>query len=242
MAREFKTGLILPEGTLDSRALEVASASELTSGQVDTASDYLIIYDASGGVMKKVKPDNLGVGGGGGGSFEGAHPGYVSGRVYGAQGMARTTNSASFYTGYMWIVPVYVRAAVAITKLGMYVFTGSTANGRLGLYQNADGLPTTLLASGEVVLTSAGWKFATVSVTVDDGWYWLALTLSGTANIVTEDLTYSHLVTYMGRPYSNPGYYTSKLYASHAYGALPNPAPSSWTAYNDASPYLVIGT
>jgi hypothetical protein len=46
----------------------VTGLTELGSGQTDTTSDFLLVYDDSASAYKKVTPDNLGIAGGGGGT------------------------------------------------------------------------------------------------------------------------------------------------------------------------------
>ncbi len=190
-------------------------------------------------------PDGDTIAGASGGSsgITGGHPGFVSGRYYTAPGHGRNLTSATYYTGYIWIIPIYIKSHVNITKLGIYAYTNAGADrfAKLAIYTNENGLPKDLVVEATVQVNVVGDKIATIDEDLQEGWYWLAMQVSSpSAQLLAGDPA-GDIVDYIGRPSSNSSYYASKLYASHTYGSFPDPAPTSWTHYNDASPLIWIG-
>lgn len=185
MAREFKTGITLPQGTLDIRALSVAEATELGSGEVDAASDLIPIYDASGSIVKKVAPANLGIGGGGGGlpgAIRSSGAGFFFAPHVNADGYSGT---AALTSGVTLLVPVWVCEACDSDAIAIYVDTASSGNTiRLGIYTEGSGYGSfdRVLDCGTVDISTTGQKTLTFTPTaVESRIYWAALATNAAA-------------------------------------------------------------
>ena len=72
-------------------------------------------------------------------------------------------------------IPIYLPTCT-VDRFGIWC-NAIVANAacRMGLYNSAAGVPTTLVVeSGSVAVATVGFKTATVSQAVTEGWYWLA--------------------------------------------------------------------
>jgi hypothetical protein len=108
-----------------------------------------------------------------------------SGQYYGATyrtwGAGSRTEDTTFYT------PVYVPNNVTFDRIGITVVVdGATDSARLGIYNDTDGLPSTvLLDAGTVSVTGSGQVQSnfeiTISQAVTPGWYWLAANVQTTS-------------------------------------------------------------
>jgi hypothetical protein len=158
------------------------------------------------------------------------HPGYVSGRYYQFPDWSNLLSSTATTTGYVYYTYVYVPISFTIQSINFYVFTaqsGSTA--RVGLYNVANGLPTSLIQDfGTVNTSSTGpTSIATTSpnLVLTPGWYAIAYS-SSVSNVFvgqtlyTSDFSYSLLGTHSVADTPPQGYRSTS-----SYGAYPSTAP-----------------
>jgi hypothetical protein len=93
------------------------------------------------------------------------------------------TNNQTVYT------PIYIPESTLFNRIGMLTRTtfSGTATVRLGIYNNTDGKPSTLvLDAGTVSPTAASTAYEiTISQTLSAGFYWLAFCQQGTAPAVS---------------------------------------------------------
>jgi hypothetical protein len=106
--------------------------------------------------------------------------GFKTGRYYGSPLMTGTTTAPSAGSGINGTdtvaIPFYVPATTSFDRIAISVTTavGASAVG-LGLYNNTNGVPSSLITSGSVSSATTGTKEATISQTLAKGWYWLAV-------------------------------------------------------------------
>lgn len=156
--------------------------------------------------------------------------------------MGRTYKSASQYAGEshataaatpvstnLYATGFEIHASRAFDRIGVEVTTlqaGSTI--RLGIYNDAGGLPTTLVVdAGTVDSSTTGAKEATIAQTLA-GVYWLAYKAEGTAPVVRG---YATTVTSRFMPIDTAGGATNQAWgkAAQSAGALASPFPSAPT-------------
>lgn len=118
----------------------------------------------------------------------GYRPKHIAGRYYPAehtnsiaagsagQGIGTATSTVT--------VPFYVGMTASFDRIGVYCSASTAASTvRLGIYSSAaTGKPGVLLVDGgTVATTSTGIKEATISQSLDPGWYWLAVRVNSTS-------------------------------------------------------------
>jgi hypothetical protein len=114
---------------------------------------------------------------------------YVTGRFYRSQyPSALTSATTSLPINTTYYTPVYISATNTFNQIAIIAgasFVGS-ATVRIGIYNNNDGSPSTvLLDAGTVNPTTASTTYAiTISQTLNSGWYWFAFNCQavGTTN------------------------------------------------------------
>lgn len=151
-------------------------------------------------------------------------PGYRSGFYYGSfQGTTLTTQSLS--SNIIQASPVYVSKRTTFTAIGSWPTVASSINAHFGIYLNNNGLPGALVAGSDVTiapLTAAAQNDATFSgaITLNPGWYWLAVLTNGTATFNAYNQTQSANFTgtadmnTSGQKFQRTGF---------SFGALPDP-------------------
>jgi hypothetical protein len=99
---------------------------------------------------------------------------------------------ATVNTAQTYYMPFYVSETTTWDLIGCR--TGSAFSGtssvRIGVYNNANGKPTTVRNDFGLLnfTTASTTAFITINETIDAGWYWLAFnaqTVTGTANFIT---------------------------------------------------------
>ena len=103
--------------------------------------------------------------------------GYVTGRAYQPSVLSKSTTTYSANVTYY--VPIYIRESRSFAQIG--IATGSpfvgTASIRLGIYNNSNGAPSTVLVDAGTVspiLSSTSYAI-TINQSLNVGWYWLAV-------------------------------------------------------------------
>jgi hypothetical protein len=167
-----------------------------------------------------------------------ANNGYASSRYY--FGGIRNSSGGNFAVtaNRLYFKPFVVGATATFTKVGINVTTGA-GNARLGIYNMADGAPTTLvLDCGTVSTASTGEKEVTISQSLTAGVYAIAAVFDNTPNIsYSSDESFS--AHFVGSD-SFTGSANGGGYVAHTYGALPTPFGSTTYAAVNAVPVFWI--
>lgn len=182
----------------------------------------------------------LAAGGGGGSGL--VTPGYAANLYY--TGIAYSIAGADFNINHdvLYYMPLMLGAAGTFTKIGIKVATGGSAgNVRLGIYNMANGVPTTLIVDAGTVSTATnGEKEITISETLAAGCYALVAVLDTDHNLVYATSSGSSFTTgsiaagFWGNPNtsgSNENLFTTQAFP---YAALPGTFSGSLT-YADAT-------
>jgi hypothetical protein len=110
---------------------------------------------------------------------------FRSGEYYGAT--YRSTSAGSRTEDTTYYTPLYVPNNVTADRIGITVaVNGATDAARLGIYNDTDGLPSTvLLDAGTVSITGTGDVLTNFEITISQaltpGWYWLAANVQTTS-------------------------------------------------------------
>lgn len=129
--------------------------------------------------------------------------------------------SATVNTGRLYCVPVHFGKNRTLTEVGIYVNTlAASGVARLGLYEDAGGVPGAFVADfGEVLTSTTGHKAISISQAVlGTKWYWWAIN-TGVANPVLVVAT-TPIMHFGGLATGTAGT-TTTMFQSLAYGALP---------------------
>jgi len=122
--------------------------------------------------------------GGGGTRGPAFHPGYVSGRYYETFNVGLPSTSLPT-ANTMYAVPFYCREPTTFTKLAFRT-TGTVAgNYEIGVYNNSNGQPSTLLVDGgsHAVASNQINSVTGLTINLNVGWYWLVIAFSSASNI-----------------------------------------------------------
>jgi hypothetical protein len=97
---------------------------------------------------------------------------------------ADPTASGNATSNTIYALPLTITRRVTVTRIGMAVATGAVGNGRLGIYEDANGNPGRLvLDAGTVDTSTLGQKEITISQVLRPGLYWLVLVTNGTVSV-----------------------------------------------------------
>lgn len=168
------------------------------------------------------------------------HPGYPAGR------WIQPFNSGSLGAGTalsstaIRLLPFYVPVTTKIDRIGLRITTLSAAgNVRCGIYRHdaASGVPggAPVVDSGSMSTGSTGLVEATVSATLEPGWYWMGVIADNTTVVLQTCLgSEPVLASFIGTAtdsISNDAAGTSRAVAQYTatYGALPTITPGSVT-------------
>lgn len=156
--------------------------------------------------------------------------GYVSGVYY--NGFHPTTDGGAdtLVADRLYAGSFLVASTNTFDRISIEVVTTGTATGaRLGIYNTANGKPTTLLLDGgTVVVSSTGQKDLTISQSLSAGVYWIAIVLNGTCDVYGYDGTTDPYGAYVGGAVGGPGGGApAGYYGSHTYGVLPSNFPAT---------------
>ena len=107
------------------------------------------------------------------------HPGYVAGRYYTMAGYV-TNQTLTLVENTLYFQPFYVASRMRVDQLAFAITTGAggAANEvRTGVYNTRNGRPgNRLIDNGRTVVgTGTGNITVTCGITLDQGWYWLAV-------------------------------------------------------------------
>jgi hypothetical protein len=151
-----------------------------------------------------------------------------------------TNAAAAGDRNFVRVAPFFVPATTTFDRIACNVTTQGTAAAlvRLGVYNMAAGLPTTLeLDAGDVQADTPGQKEVTISLTLQRGWYGLAANRNENAIALRRGINSLNLGmngTSTGLIVTNP---SDNMQFASAYGALP--ASASGVGFVVGGSYVV---
>jgi hypothetical protein len=152
--------------------------------------------------------------------------GYRNNYYYFPYLMAGSSSPMTLNTNDIYYVPFFVRKKTTFTRIGTQVTTLGGTIARFGIYNAANGVPTSLLLDcGTVSTASIGEKEATISQSLNVGFYFLAIVSDGIPSIYSTSNTGSssgYAIGQSTRSGSSYGYLNS-----NGSTTLPNPATTS---------------
>ncbi len=165
-------------------------------------------------------------------------PGFVAGRFYTTPGITGLLQFA-ITANTLYAVPFFVPVSTTFTKIGVQIpNAGGGGNIELGIYNNNNGIPGTLLLdAGSVAVGAGGAVTIAINQILTPGWYWLAVAGSSTPQIsgpsgaaaaITRDFTGGTDMTQAGAMRVTGGW----VFAA---GSLPSPFPAL-TYTNNSGP------
>lgn len=109
---------------------------------------------------------------------------------YSYNGHTTRTTQAGFTLNRVLCVPILVPRSITLDRIACESTAGSaTSTVRLGIYTSVNDYPDTLVVDGgSLSTTGTGEIFASISVTLTPGWYWLAFvqqTAAATVRAIT---------------------------------------------------------
>ncbi|OUL36353.1 hypothetical protein BV372_08010 [Nostoc sp. T09] len=172
------------------------------------------------------------------------HPGFISGKYYAYSPFVSSSVNSGGTSGLaansLIYVPMFIPKNITIDRLWLRVQSAVTSSlTRLGIYNNLNGLPSSLLVdAGEIDTSSPATKEAIISTFLGIGWYWIASNCSVSPNILAA-ATMMGMEHFLGFPstYLSPAAYCY-MQSSVTYGPLPTTAPVSNLAARSTAPFF----
>ncbi len=218
-------GTITTSGTI---ALDINSLASTTV----VAEDLVPVYDVSATANADcLASDIAGLGVGA--------IGYKTNNYYFPYLIGNTGGTATQTANRILYVPFFVRQKTTFTRIGIQVTAAAGTSARLGIYNAANGVPTSLvLDCGTVSTASLGEKEATISQSLNVGFYFLAIICDNAPTIQTGTATTSssgYAVGQSARTSTIYGYF-----AANGSMTLPNPAQTSLSEISAAVPSIAL--
>lgn len=163
--------------------------------------------------------------------------GYVSGRYYFPGPTSASTVVVAANT--LYVAPMIVLKKQTFTKIGAEIVTGAGTNARLGVYNWAGGLPSTLLVDGGAISSSSiGYHENTgLVITLNPGVYGLAFLPDNTPTVRIAGTGGWQWIANLQMGASNSGVAVElAINVPQAYGALPGTFPTASLAYQTSGP------
>jgi hypothetical protein len=218
-------GTITTSGTI---ALDINGLSSTTV----VAEDLVPVYDVSASANADCLASDIA--GLGVGSI-----GYANNRYYLPYLMAGAGSSAIQTANQINYLPFFVRKRTTFNRIGITVTTLFGTSARLGIYNAANGVPTSLLLDcGTVSTATTGEKEATISQTLNTGFYFLAIVCDSTPTINTLTINNTSSSYAIGQPSRNSVSYAYT--AANGSITLPNPAQTSLIDLSTALPNISL--
>ena len=112
-----------------------------------------------------------------------SNPGYVTGRYYTTPEAVGAASLITATVDTLYAMPVIVTRPINIAGLAAHNTTSGAGVVRLGIYNNLNGKPSTLLLdAGTASVAASGFQTIATALAVEPGWYWLALASSVAVN------------------------------------------------------------
>ncbi len=208
---------------LSAKNIKLPDGSDPGSGTILTTSIYQLVYNGTYFVL------NTAIGTAGY-----SQSGYATNRYYAGNLMITNAGAGTVKTAnQLYISPLVLGGPSAtFTRIGITVITPASAgkHAHLGIYNMADGVPTTLLLdAGTVAVDSSGEKEVTISQSLSAGNYALVNLSDGAPAYCANSQDGSAAGNdFFGESGSLAAYITS-AYSSQTYGSLPSSWPGTLT-------------
>lgn len=113
--------------------------------------------------------------------------GFINNEFYGPPS-GTTPVTATIDNDKVFFVPIYIPAQQSFNAIGFKTGTAIDRPVRLGIYNNSDGRPTTVVAEVQIASATAADTFYSntfaTAQTLNSGWYWLAIGADGSGRTV----------------------------------------------------------
>jgi hypothetical protein len=134
----------------------------------------------------------------------------------------------SVVANQIYYLPFFVRKKTTFTRIGIQVTIFAGTSARLGIYNAANGVPTSLLLDcGTISTATIGEKEITISQSLNVGFYFLAFVADNAPTIYFTTNTGAATSYSIGQSSRTTGNYA--YFASNGSITLPNPAQTSLT-------------
>ncbi|MCC7304773.1 MAG: hypothetical protein IT558_00780 [Alphaproteobacteria bacterium] len=155
--------------------------------------------------------------------------GYATNRYYFGFGAGPLGGTKTVTANRLYYRPLIICASETFTRVGLRVNTLSAGNARIGLYNFANGVPTTRVADfGTVDTGTTGLKEITISQALTPGVYAIAVVFDATPTVNCHNESgLASLVELTGQvDHSNGTGVTAGGYGNFTYAALPSNFPA----------------
>jgi len=136
--------------------------------------------------------------------------------------------SAALTANRLYAHPFLVTKSLVADRIGIsiQVLAGAGKKCRLGIYNNSNGRPSTLLLdAGEIDANVLNMQAVSIAQSLPPGLYWLAAVSDGTPTVISPYYYYGALPLAQGYELIGGvivgGYSTGAVYMAHTYGPLP---------------------
>jgi hypothetical protein len=142
----------------------------------------------------------------------------------------------------LYLIPIYIADWEEFTQAQIEVSTLQAASTiRLGAYTDVDGAPSALIYdAGTVSAAATGFKIATISKFMPQGYNWLCC-VADTAGIIVRAINQTSTLPQLGHASATDTVYYNSLSVAFTAGALPSTVPATPALVNSAAPSLMIG-
>lgn len=146
-----------------------------------------------------------------------------------------STTTSAVTANVVYFQPLFLPNAV-IDRIGIEVTTGASGNCRIGLYNSADGMPSSLIVDGGAIsTTSIAVVEATISATtLPATWVWMAAVFDATPTVRVGTAANPWILGSGSTSVPQRG-----ISASFTYGSLPATATTP-TAYAALPPMMFV--
>lgn len=206
------TNLILPGGA----NITTAAGDEAILIEYASADYRCISYTRASGATINPYPNN----------------GYRASAYYNGLGYF-VSGTLQVTADILYCRPFIVTSTAAFTRIGLEVTATAAGNARMGIYNWANGVATTLVVDlGTVDASGTGEKEVTISQTLAPGIYGIAVVFDNTPTVATvgRDTGFAH--DFFGGAAANQQ--IGRITGAHTYAALPSPFPSA--TYSGTAP------
>lgn len=164
--------------------------------------------------------------------------GYVTNRYYTGLGYGNKLGAGTAFTANrLYLRPFAIGASVTMTRIGIETVSAAAGNARLGIYNWANGVPTTLILDcGTVSTSSVANKEITISANLAPGIYGIGVVSNGSPQFYDIDADNDEALHFMGES-SADKVDDRGLRVNHTYGALPSEVSGAMT-YENSIPYM----
>lgn len=147
------------------------------------------------------------------------HPGFAANQYYTAPGVG-AFGTIALAANRLYAIPFYCPFTKTFTKLSASVTAGvASSNIELGIYNCANGIPTTLAVDGGSIssATASLKEISALTINLTPGWYFLAI--ASDSNPTLQGYTNTSWLTGQLLGYASPGSFITGLFGAWAFSA-----------------------